>query len=133
MNVLVVEDRPLTAYLFKEYLTKVVSTDGTRWEATQAGDVTRALELLELNQFDAVVLDYFLPGGDSRGLLKEVRTSPRIKQGATIPVVFVTGAGDDELKELYLSLDQDGLVSVLRKPVDPQVIVQDIERLARRM
>jgi two-component system sensor histidine kinase/response regulator len=124
MNVLVVEDRPLTAYILKEYLA---SQRG--WGATQVGDGERALEMLRLNQFDAVILDYCLPGRDGLSLAQEIRADRTIKGGAVMPIVLVTGLGAEMIAVLRERLANYGSTTVFQKPVDPQALLDELTRL----
>ena len=79
-------------------------------------DGTAALEWLEANLPDMVVLDLALPGTDGWAILKHMRAEPRL---ATIPVVVVTAHGpgiEEDIMELGANayLDKPFLPSALR-------------------
>lgn len=126
MNILVVEDNATTAYHLKEYFLL------QGYSATQVADSERALEMLLLNQFDAAVVDVLLPGPDGVSLLRVLRTDDRIKAGRTMPVVFVTGVDTGTVESLREGLTPYQPASVLQKPVEPDAILAEVERLAPR-
>lgn len=79
-------------------------------------DGTEALEWLETNLPDMVVLDLALPGTDGWAILKHMRAEPRL---ARIPVVVVTAHGpgiEEDVMELGANayLDKPFLPSTLR-------------------
>ena len=123
MNVLIVEDNTTTAYLLKQYL------EAHGYQATQSGYPDKALQLLRLNQFDAVVLDYILPEHDGLSVLRVMRQDPRITNKA-LPVVVVTGLDPQTVRSFQGALHSYDPVSVLCKPVDPAKIVSEIQRLS---
>jgi len=75
-----------------------------------AGSVDEAMEVLEDNGADAVLLDYRMPGKDGLEALPEIR-----EKFGEIPVVMLTGYGDLALFEKAKSL---GVLNCLKKPID---------------
>jgi signal transduction histidine kinase/DNA-binding NarL/FixJ family response regulator len=66
---------------------------GVEAHITEATDFASARStLLESGQFDVVLLDFGLPGGDGLELLREARTA-----GVDTPVIVLTGQGDEAL------------------------------------
>lgn len=56
----------------------------------RAGNIHEALEVLEQKKLDIIFLDYLLPDGDGLGFLSRLQ-----EKGLEIPVVLVTGKGDE--------------------------------------
>jgi two-component sensor histidine kinase len=59
---------------------------------TAAADARRALKLIEREAFDAVVLDYYMPGSDGLDTLENIRARPNPP-----PVLYVTAAEDGRI------------------------------------
>ena len=111
--VLVVEDdsrvREITAALLENRGFQVV----------QASDGLEALNLLESTLTPtAILLDVAMPVLDGIGFRQLQLRNPTI---AGVPVILVTGDERQQLPNL-------GAVSVLRKPVDPLKLVEELKR-----
>ncbi len=87
LRILLVEDEPANAFLFREFLARAPGLAGA--EIHDANRLSTALELLEGEQFDLVFLDLGLP--DSYGL--ETLEAFRAR-APTIPVVVLSGSVD---------------------------------------
>jgi DNA-binding response OmpR family regulator len=121
--VLVVDDDPLITRLLEARLT----TPGRRVAST--GSLESARQFLDQSSPDVVLLDLFLPDGDGRTLLTELRQNPRT---SGTPVIVISGAADtaveDEVRDLgasafvakpFLADDVASRVAtVLRRPDD---------------
>ena len=83
-RVLLVEDDVVDQLAFK----RAVREQGSPYEYDVAGSVAEARELLNRNVYDAVVTDYALGDGTAFDVIELVRG---------IPLVFTTGAGDEEV------------------------------------
>jgi signal transduction histidine kinase/DNA-binding response OmpR family regulator/HAMP domain-containing protein len=79
--IMVVEDEPGT----REILRRTLEPIG--WSIAEAEDGAQAIELLETQQPDAIVLDLMMPGMDGFELLTVLKARPG---WASIPVVVVT-------------------------------------------
>lgn len=86
LRVLLVEDNALDALMIERSLAK---NPETRFEVNRVGDLRSALDLLDSEAFDCVLLDLSLP--DSRGLLG---VDSIIARAAHAPVVVFTGLDD---------------------------------------
>ena len=86
-RVLVVEDDQLTATMVRTNL------EHEGYSVTVANDGTRAIEWIEGQAFDLMVLDYMLPGQDGLQILSHIR-------GRSIgtPVLMLTARGETRLK-----------------------------------
>lgn len=125
MNVLIVEDSHLTAYLLSEYFS------AAGWSTTQTASPSEALTLLRLNVYDGVVLDYKLPEMNGDELLRALRKDPAITRGSVIPVVLVTAMSRGVLEALRgVVASRDPAVEVLGKPVEPGQIMEALVRMS---
>jgi nitrogen-specific signal transduction histidine kinase/ActR/RegA family two-component response regulator len=117
-RLLVVDDHPTVRTVTTELLS------GQGFEVTSAGTVADALAALERERFAAVVTDVGLP---DRPGWEVVRAAKR--HDPTCVVVLVSGWGS------YFSADDvraRGVDVVFEKPVDPDVLLETIDReLAR--
>ncbi|MHC4092579.1 MAG: response regulator, partial [Planctomycetota bacterium] len=87
-RILLVEDSPSDARLFRTMLAPA----GFMFELMQVDRLSAALDYLEHDGVDVVLLDLSLP--DSSGL----DTVTRLRERAPhVPIVILTGADDDEL------------------------------------
>ncbi len=82
------------------------------------------LNLLEINEYDSVVLDINLPDGNGFEICDKIR-----KQENTTPIIIVTArdAISDKIKGLDLGADDYVL-----KPVDSQELIARVKALIRR-
>jgi DNA-binding response OmpR family regulator len=89
-----------------------------------ATTVEEGLSLLEVNEYDSVVLDINLPDGNGFEICKKVR-----KQENTTPIIIMTArdAVSDKIKGLDLGADDYVL-----KPVDSLELIARVKALIRR-
>lgn len=105
-RVLIVEDDPMVAMINKQYVkrNKQFSVVGN------CKDGTSALDFLNNNNVDLVVLDVFMPYMDGFETLRQIR-----KKKIAVDVIMVTAANDRESLEEALHL---GIIDYLVKPFD---------------
>lgn len=84
-------------------------------------DGQKALRLIDQQSFDLVLLDINMPGMNGQDTLKALRARP----GKRLPVLMVTGHGDDDTRRHFSSLGADGL---LLKPLAAAPLRQAIAR-----
>ncbi|MBM7843441.1 response regulator transcription factor [Herpetosiphon giganteus] len=118
MRVLIVEDEP--------YLAEAIR-DGLRLAAIAAdtaGDGDTALELLDLNPYDIVVLDRDIPGPSGDEIAKLI-----VASGSGMPILMLTAADrlDDKASGFELGADD-----YLTKPFALQELVLRLRALDRR-
>jgi signal transduction histidine kinase/DNA-binding response OmpR family regulator len=65
---------------------------GLRADVTEAQSAAEAVQLMRSQAFDCVLLDYGLPDADGLAVLRDARAA-----GSTVPVIMLTGQGDEEL------------------------------------
>lgn len=103
-KVLIVEDDPMVAMINEQYINR-------NRQFTVAGkckDGKSALEFLENNVVDLIVLDVFMPYLDGFETLRQIR-----KKQISVDVIMVTAANDRESLEEALHL---GIIDYLVKP-----------------
>jgi CheY-like chemotaxis protein len=116
VRVLVVEDHTDS----RELLEQVFQYVGALVVASSSADAALAY----LGEVDVVVTDIAMPGHDGFWLLRQVRRRHR-----SLPVIAVSGYSD--LQER--ALRQAAFARVLRKPVDPWVLCQEVAAVVRRV
>ncbi len=117
MRVLVVDDDEQ----IRSLLRRVLSVEG--YDVDMAGDAAAAAEARAANPPDLVLLDVLLPGQDGRDLLAELR------QSSDVPVILLTGLGNEADRILGLKLGADDYVV---KPFSPGELVARIQSVLRR-
>ncbi|HYY27061.1 MAG TPA: response regulator transcription factor [Chthoniobacterales bacterium] len=118
MRLLVVEDERKIALFIQKGLREC----GFVAEIADRGDA--ALEIIEGNHFDAVVLDIMLPGRDGLSVLRVLR-----ERSNPVPVIILTARG--EISERVEGLDL-GADDYLAKPFSIDELVARIRALVRR-
>jgi DNA-binding response OmpR family regulator len=118
MKILIVEDEEHLA----DGLRFNLEAEG--YEAEIAGTGERALELLDGNGFDAVVLDVMLPGIDG---FEVARTMRRHENFAPILMLTARGRPEDVLQGFAAGTDDD-----LPKPFDLEIFLARMNGLLRR-
>jgi CheY-like chemotaxis protein len=86
-----------------------------------ASDGRKALRLIDEQPFDLVLLDINMPGMNGQDTLKALRARP----GKRLPVLMVSGLGDDDTRRHFSALGADGL---LVKPLEAVPLSQAIAR-----
>jgi two-component system, OmpR family, phosphate regulon response regulator OmpR len=116
-HLLVVDDDDRIRDLLKQYLTRA------GFRVTTASDAAAARKLLDLLDFDLLILDVMMPGEDGLSLTRWVR-----KRGVT-PVLILTARGlaDERIEGLSQGADD-----YLIKPFEPQELLLRTEAILRR-
>ena len=116
-RVLIVEDEPK----LREVLCDYFRSKGEK--PAEAVDGLEALERLEQETFDAVLLDIMMPGLDGLSVCRAVRRE------SDVPIVFLTALSDEEDKLLGYELGADDYVT---KPFTLSVLYAKTMALIRR-
>ncbi len=101
-RVLIVDDDAANRLAVRTILT------GAGYEVSEAGDAFTGIDAIDRGNPHAVLLDIKMPGMDGLGLLENLR-----KRGVDVPVVVLTGHGDEFTASSCL---QAGADSFLDKP-----------------
>ena len=117
-SVLVVDDEPRILKFLK------ISLAASGYEVLTAGSGPEAIDRLQAQEPDMIVLDVIMPGMDGFETLKQVRAI------SSIPVIILSGkeANADKVKGLKLGADD-----YLTKPFSPDELMARIEAVRRRL
>ncbi len=118
MSILVVDDVPLNRKVARLFL----ETQGWRIEEAEHGGM--ALEQLERNTFDLVLLDVHMPVMDGPQTIKRIRESGAAY--ASVPVIALTANAMSGDRAKYLAMGMNGYVS---KPIDQRELFAEIGRV----
>jgi two-component system phosphate regulon response regulator OmpR len=116
-NILIIDDDEKLNSLLTEYLSKfgLIVTSSTRPE--------KGLQLLNLNEYDLVILDVMLPGMDGFQTCREIRKE------TNIPIIMLTARGEVTDRIVGLELGAD---DYLPKPFEPRELAARIQSILRR-
>jgi CheY-like chemotaxis protein len=110
-TILVVEDDAALRGLF------ILALREAGFEVREAPNGYEAIHSVDHHRPDLIVLDLLLPGFGGLGVQKEIADRAATKH---IPIVIVTGSTRE--------LDHLSVACVLRKPVDPDELVETVRR-----
>ncbi len=115
--VLVVEDNEFNRRLLKDTLTS--------WgqEVLLAEDGWQALQLLEQQHFDLILLDIRMPGIDGIEVATRIRQQERERAEKPVPIIAITADADAATREDCLNA---GINAVMAKPVLPEQLARAI-------
>lgn len=119
-HLLIVDDDDRIRELLKEYLAR----EGYR--VTGAAHAAAARRLMELIEFDLIVLDIMMPGESGLDLTTWVRSKAETSQ---TPVLLLTARGESGDRIEGLSRGADDYMS---KPFDPRELALRIDAILRR-
>lgn len=117
IQILLVEDDTTIVENLREFLA------GQGFSVVAAPGQQKALELLETDSFDLVLLDISLADGNGFAVCSYV------KQNIGIPVIFLTASGDEYSVVSGLDMGADDYIS---KPFRPRELVSRIGAVLRR-
>ena len=103
-------------------LTDRLSAEG--YEVESVGDASAAIATATSSQFDAILLDVMLPGGNGFDICRTVR-----QQGVQTPILMLTARGQVVDKVVGLKLGAD---DYLVKPFEMAELLARVEALLRR-
>jgi DNA-binding NtrC family response regulator len=132
-EIMIVDDDTAVANYLMVFLTQ-----SEIYHPTVVTDPNEVLEMLRIQQFDAMILDLDMPGMSGFDLLKEFQ-----RQDLVMPVVVLSGINDVELAVRSLKLgafdylskpvEDQLLLDVLRKAITTRTLQSSIERLPSRL
>jgi two-component system chemotaxis response regulator CheY len=82
-----------------------------------------AYEMLDNEKFDFVITDWNMPVMDGLGLLKKIRTDPKLKN---LPVLMVTAEAE---KDKVVSAIQAGVNNYVVKPFTAEVLQDKMDKI----
>ena len=124
MNLLLVDDDPVTLSIIMEYLNPL---EGLNFATASSG--REAIATLRENLPDVMILDYRLPDIDGIGVLEHFRDIPG---SADVPVLMITAA---EQESVMTDAMEAGASDYLQKPITPVPLLartRNLLKLRRR-
>ncbi len=118
MKILIVEDDELNAYALSAVLTN------QNYAVEVAHDGNSAWNLIQIYDYDLVLLDVVLPKLDGVSLCRKIRSS-----GLQVPILLLTGCDSGHEKAIGLDAGADDYVV---KPFDQEELVARVRALLRR-
>lgn len=119
MKILICEDNPMAM----KTLSVVLGREG--FEADIAEDGNRALELLQKNDYDLLVMDIHLPYRSGLELVKFVRSD----QGKDTPAIVLTAFSDPQMQRQAGEL---GISGYIVKPFNPAELIAKIKSILNK-
>ena len=116
-KILVVDDNKEIVYSISELL----KYEG--YETLKAYDGMEALDIMERENVDLILLDVMMPRMDGWQVCREVR------QSSKVPIIMLTARGDERDELLGFELGVDEYIS---KPFSPKILVARVEAILRR-
>lgn len=116
-HILLIDDDEALMQMLQDYLNE----QGLRADISLSG--TNALEKIENTSYDLLVLDIMMPEITGLELL------PMIRNLSSVPVIMLTGRGDDIDRIVGLEMGADDYLS---KPCNPRELVARIKAILRR-
>jgi CheY-like chemotaxis protein len=114
-KVLIVEDNELNRRLFENLI-------GQNYEYKHASNGIEALQKLEIENFDLVLLDIQMPKMDGITLLRKIKQNPL----ALYPVIAISAHAEDSDRQRFIQIGFDDFIS---KPIRPREFLETINRI----
>lgn len=116
-TILVCDDDKQIVEAIEIYLT------GEGYRVLKAYDGEEALELLETEEVDLLVLDVMMPKLDG------IRTTLKVRENSAIPIIILSAKSEDADKILGLNIGADDYIT---KPFNPLELVARVKSQMRR-
>lgn len=117
MKVLVVDDEELIRNVIKEYAAI------EKYEVYEASNGLEAIDIVDNNNIDVIVLDIMMPKLDGYSTYKEIKKIKRI------PTIILSARNDEYDKLFGFDL---GVDDYLAKPFSPKELIARIKAITRR-
>lgn len=117
MNIAIVEDELKLAYVLQDYL------QNDDFQTAIYSDGQQALDSLQTNLPDLVLLDLMLPGLDGMSICKELRRT------SDVPIIMLTARIEEIDRLLGLEIGADDYIC---KPYSPREVVARVKAVLRR-
>ena len=116
-RILIVDDEKEIRDLIDIYLK------GEGYETLKAENGEEALEILEENEVDLIILDIMMPKVDGITVLETIR------KVSSVPVILLTAKGQEEDKLFGYEMGADDYMT---KPFSPKVLIAKVKALLKR-
>lgn len=114
-KILVVDDSPVSRMYFISMMNSIQNI-----EFIQAGNGTDALNKIETEEPDCILLDHLMPDKTGTEVLEEMGN-----KGIKIPAIMLTADIQKTTKEKCMQL---GAFAFLNKPVDQQELIETVNK-----
>ena len=121
MNILGIDDNEDILKL----LDTVLTSKGHN--LTQAPNGKDGVKLIEEQNFDAILLDLAMPEFSGLDVIKSLKKSNKLKDQK----IILFTASSATAKEIDVLLQNDGIKSCIRKPVDINVLINKVEEVVK--
>jgi DNA-binding response OmpR family regulator len=121
MNILGIDDNEDILKL----LDTVISSKGH--DFMQARNGKDGLKLIDEQNFDAILLDLAMPEFSGLDVIESLKKSNKLKDQKVI-IFTASSATDKEIDEL---LQNEGVFSCIRKPVDIKTLIKKVEEIVK--
>ena len=121
MNILGIDDNEDILKLLKTVLTS------KGHDFTQALNGKDGVKLIEEQNFDAILLDLAMPEFSGLDVIENLKKINRLKEQKII--LFTASSATD--KEIDVLLQNDGIKSCIRKPVDIKILINKVEEVVK--
>ncbi len=118
-RVLIAEDEPNII----ESLKFIFSREG--WDVTAVMDGRAAMQRLQADPPDVIILDVMLPLLNGFEILKQVRANPKLYK---LPVIMLTAKGQTQDRQTALEIGANLFVT---KPFSNKEVVENVRRLTQ--
>ena len=98
----------------------------TGYKVLEANNGIEAIEAMSKNHVDMLITDLNMPGMDGFELIAHVKEDEKFKH---IPIIILTTEGKKEMVMKGFTL---GANSFLQKPIKPDLMLQEVERLLNK-
>ena len=119
LRVLVAEDHPVN----RQYMAALLDNLGHHAHFTANGE--EAVQAVQEQSFDLVLMDLHMPVLDGLGATRAIRALPN-RTAATVPIVALTADALEQTRQRCLVA---GMNDFLTKPVSPQKLASSLRRL----
>lgn len=117
-QILVVDDEELLRELVQACLEDLAG-----WETMTAGSGEECLQIVQKEQFDAIVLDVSMPGMDGFEVYERLQSNPMTQ---SIPVILLTAKVLPSDRDRFAQM---GVAGVIAKPIEPTTLTEEIAQI----
>lgn len=117
-RVLIVEDEERIREVIKDYF------EDADYEVTETGDGLEAIELVDEQDFDLILLDIMLPKIDGFSICRKIRKTK------SVPIIIITARSEEDDRLTGYELGADDYVT---KPFSPKVLLAKANALIKRV
>ena len=121
MNILAIDDNEDILKLLDTVIT------GEGHDFTQVGNGKEGIKLIEEQNFDAILLDLAMPEFSGMDVIESLKKSNKLKDQKII-LFTASSATDKEIREL---VQNEGVSSCIRKPVDIKTLIKEVEEVVK--